>query len=222
MPILYVIAGPNGIGKTTSSYDLVPANVPIINSDEIAKEIRNSGILAANTNTQEYSNNEASRLIQEHLEKRVSFAIETNLADDHTWKFLIETQKSGYKLHVIYVSTDDLEILNRRIEARVKQGDHYVRPDIVKERYMNGLALLRHYFNIPDHLQLFDNSQTSLLKAEAEFGQIISRAESLPEWISSSYGAFFNDPKDRDVQARDLKTKDEVRALYRKGNNSAT
>ena len=40
MPTLFVVAGPNGIGKTTSSYDIVPKNIPLINSDEIAKEAR--------------------------------------------------------------------------------------------------------------------------------------------------------------------------------------
>ena len=51
MPTLYVIAGPNGIGKTTSSYDLFPANIPIVNSDEIAKEIRNETRLEKSTVT---------------------------------------------------------------------------------------------------------------------------------------------------------------------------
>ena len=37
MPTIYVIAGPNGIGKTTSSFDLLPKNVPLINSDESQK-----------------------------------------------------------------------------------------------------------------------------------------------------------------------------------------
>lgn len=41
MPALYVVAGPNGIEKTTSRYDLAPGNTPIINSDEIAKELLN-------------------------------------------------------------------------------------------------------------------------------------------------------------------------------------
>jgi predicted ABC-type ATPase len=40
MPTIYVIAGPNGIGKTTSTYDLIPQHIPIINSDEIAKEVK--------------------------------------------------------------------------------------------------------------------------------------------------------------------------------------
>jgi len=38
-PVLFVIAGPNGIGKTSSDYDFVPNNVPVINSDEIAAEL---------------------------------------------------------------------------------------------------------------------------------------------------------------------------------------
>ncbi len=63
VPELYVIAGPNGIGKTTSAFDLIPANIPIINSDEIAAAIRDAGLLS--TNTQEYSNRDANRLMAE-------------------------------------------------------------------------------------------------------------------------------------------------------------
>jgi predicted ABC-type ATPase len=79
MPTIYVIAGPNGIGKTTSSFDLLPKNIPLINSDEIAKDAREAGILSVNS--QEYSNQEAARLVDEHLNRRSSFIIETNLAD---------------------------------------------------------------------------------------------------------------------------------------------
>jgi predicted ABC-type ATPase len=109
---LYVIAGPNGIGKTTSSFDLVPMGIPIINSDGIAAAVRDAGSIK--TNAQEYSNHEALRLMNEYLQKRESFAIETNLADRDTWKFLIETQKYGYKINMIYLSTDNLALLNAR------------------------------------------------------------------------------------------------------------
>src|SRR5580658_9877809 len=101
-PVIYVIAGPNGIGKTTSNFDLIPRNTPLINSDEIAKEIKQSGLI--NVNAQEYSNREAIRIMNGYLENMHSFAIETNLADIDTWKFLLEVQKSGYRLEVIYVS----------------------------------------------------------------------------------------------------------------------
>ncbi len=47
-PVIYVIAGPNGIGKTTSDFDLVPGNIPVINSDEIAYQVKNSGLMNVN------------------------------------------------------------------------------------------------------------------------------------------------------------------------------
>src|ERR1700761_501896 len=139
MPTLYVIAGPNGIGKTTSSFDFLPANIPVINSDEIAKEARAAGLITSNT--QEYSNQEAARLVDEQINARNTFAIETNLADVETWKFLIKVQQLGYELHVKYYSTSQLKVLNDRIAIRVRLGDHFVRPDIVEQRYIDGLKL---------------------------------------------------------------------------------
>src|SRR4051812_20218309 len=115
-PVLYVLAGPNGIGKTTSTFDLVPQNTPIINSDEIAKEVRLAGLL--NVNTQEYSNREAMQLMNAHLDNRRSFVIETNLADIDTWKYLLEVQKMEYRLEIMYISTSEINILNSRIKER--------------------------------------------------------------------------------------------------------
>ena len=56
-PIIYVIAGPNGIGKTTSDFDFIPDTIPIINSDEIAAEAKRTGFITGNT--QEYAYGEA-------------------------------------------------------------------------------------------------------------------------------------------------------------------
>ena len=211
MPTLYVLAGPNGIGKTTSSYDLVPKNTPLINSDEIAKETRKAGHISVNT--QEYSNREAIRLMEEQREQRNSFAIETNLADVDTWKFLLEVQKTGYNLHVKYLSTDDLEMLNTRITERFKQGEHYVNPEIVKERYINGLNLLNHYFNKPDILELFDNSKQMIRIAEINHGQILELADSVPEWITKYLGKHLQPGLKQEKPIKDM-TFDEVRKTY--------
>lgn len=113
---LYVIAGPNGIGKTTSVYNLIPSGIPVINSDEIARQAMLAGI--AKVNTQEYSNLEAMRLVNEHIESRFSFAIETNLADEETWKFLKKAKETGYKVHLLFMCTDKIELLNTRINER--------------------------------------------------------------------------------------------------------
>jgi predicted ABC-type ATPase len=211
MPTLFVIAGPNGIGKTTSSYDLVPANISIINSDEISKEIRN--IQQSTVNLQEYANREAIRLMEEQRQQKKSFVIETNLADLETWKFLLEIQQTGYQLHILYLSTGNLEMLNSRIKERTLLGDHFVRPKIVEERYINSLNLLDHYFEKADKLQLFDNSQSLKLMAEISCGQIIFHVTPLPDWITTYLGKHFLPKLKEDKTVKDM-TIDEIRKSY--------
>lgn len=215
MPILYVIAGPNGIGKTTSSYDLIPSNIPIINSDEIAKEVRSAGIILSG-NTQEYSNREAIRLMEEQRRLNNSFAIETNLADSDTWKFLLEMQKTGYELHILYMSTDNTDILNQRIKERVLLGDHFVTPSVVEQRYINGLKLLNHYFSYPDRLQLIDNSSKVQLIADVRKGEIIHVAHKLAEWVTKYFGEHLQQKPNQDINVKDMKNIDEVKKAYRK------
>ena len=84
-----------------------------------------------NVNTQEYSNREAVRLMNDYLLNRLSFAIETNLADIDTWKFLVGVQKGGYRLEAIFIAASDVEVLNARIKERFQRGEHFIRPDIV-------------------------------------------------------------------------------------------
>ena len=212
MPTIFVIAGPNGIGKTTSFYDFLPGNIPVINSDEIAKEARAKDLISSNT--QEYSNREASRLIDEQIGKRSSFAIETNLSDVETWKFLIKLRELGYELHLVYISTDEIKLLNDRINERVLLGEHYVRPDVVEERYITGLKLLNHYFIYPDVLKLFDNSSAMTQVAEFRNGKIVSVAEQLPEWVSGYFGEFLNAESDSQISPKDLSDIDAVRRNY--------
>lgn len=213
MPTIFVIAGPNGIGKTTSTYDILPSNIPVINSDEIAKEARAAGLITSNT--QEYSNHEASRLVDEQLKNRNTFAVETNLADVETWKFLIKVQQLGYEVHVKYYSTSQLQVLNDRIAIRVQLGDHFVRPDIVEERYINGLELLDHYFNFVDVLELFDNTDSMILVGEFKRGKVVMLAEYLPEWVVRHLGRHLKPKADHNIPPGDLSDIDAVRKFYR-------
>jgi predicted ABC-type ATPase len=212
MPTIFVIAGPNGIGKTTSFYDFLPSNIPVINSDEIAKEARSKELISSNT--QEYSNREASRLIDEQINVRSSFAIETNLADVETWKFLIKLRELGYELHIVYISTDEVKLLNDRINERVLLGDHYVRPDIVEQRYVSGLKLLSHYFSYPDVLKLFDNSSVMTQIAEFRNGGIVTIAEQLPDWVMEYFGVHLKPASDSKTHLKDLSDIDAVRRSY--------
>lgn len=211
-PVLYVIAGPNGIGKTSMVYSVIPTNIPVINSDEIAKQVRTADIVKVNT--QEYSNREAQRLVQEHFQNKDTFAIETNLSDEETWKFLIGVQKTGFQLHLVFLSTDKLQTLNDRIEERVLRGEHYVRPDIVEVRYYTGLRLLKHYITFPDVVQLIDNTSplTPIASKRKDDWQVI--AANPPTWFTEYLANHFI-KQEKETAVKDLSNIEEVRQRYK-------
>jgi len=111
----------------------------------------------------------AQMKVKELVEKRASFGYETNLATSEDWKYLKDLQSLGYKINVIFISVNDTETLHKRIKNRVAIGEaHYVDPNTVVNRYENGLKLLDHHFNVPDSLEIVDNSRhlQTVIKAE--------------------------------------------------------
>lgn len=170
-PEFHVLAGPNGIGKTTG-YDLiVPKHVSYINADLIAKEIKAK---AGGLNVMDIANAEAARYFFERLAKRETFGFETNLCDLETYKSLQAAQALGYRIIIYFINTDDVDLCINRVLLRVQQGGHYVNPETVRSRYTTGLALLKYYKDFPDILMLIDNSAGELVwQAELHAGKII-------------------------------------------------
>ena len=153
-------------------------------------------------------------MVNQFLKERASFAIENNLADDDTWKFLKEVQISGCEVHLVYMSTDDLSILNFRIEQRALAGEHFVRPDIGEERYIVGLKLLNHYIEIPDVLYLIDNSASLVLAAKISKGKILTISPNLPQWIKTYILERLQKQTLENTRVKDAQTTSDVRKLY--------
>lgn len=214
-PTLYIIAGTNGVGKTTATFDFTPSQIPVINSDEIARQLKIAG-KASNINFQEIGNGEALRLTNEYLNQRITFGIETNLADVETWKFLIEVQRIGYLLHLIFICTDDLKLLNQRIKERTLRGKHFIRPDIVRERHVNGLNLLSYYLFIPEEIQFFDTSIQNKLIAHMQNRKLTVRADVLPDWFQQYILPKTNETSGNEKAAQHLESTEAVRLLYQK------
>ncbi len=52
----------------------------------------------------------------------------------------------------------------KRVELRVKQGGHYVPPDVIRRRFASGLKNFQNmYRHIVDYWQWFDNSGHTLI-----------------------------------------------------------
>ena len=209
-PIIYVLAGPNGIGKTTVNAFFIPAGVVFINADDIARQFREK---LGNVQTQELANAEALERMNQFIAKKVSFAIETNLADNDTWQFQLRLPMIGYAVHLHFLGTSDVNICIDRVKMRYLHGGHFIRPDIVKLRYENGLKLLQFYKDVPDRLFLTDNSTTAnQLCAELQKGEIVFQAPSLPSWVEF----VLNDPKQTKSSADDVTDIASIREKYRR------
>ena len=63
-PKLYIIAGPNGIGKTTTFLTQISRNIPIINADEITKQLKE---IFPHINVQELAQDETTKQINFYL-----------------------------------------------------------------------------------------------------------------------------------------------------------
>ena len=206
-PTIYVLAGANGVGKTTVNAFFIPKDVPYVNADDFAFQLRQR--LGNDVNVQELANAEALEQMNIFIAKRQTFAIETNLADTDTWQFLIGIQRLGYALHLNFFGVSDVDICINRVKNRVLQGGHYVRPDIVVARYKIGLSLLKHYKNIPNRLVLTDNTTKSINCLEMSLGEIVFQREVLPEWVKNILADIENIEKP-------YNSLDDVREKYRK------
>ncbi|MFH1672843.1 MAG: zeta toxin family protein, partial [Pseudomonadota bacterium] len=99
---LYIIAGPNGSGKTTFVRRFLPYYADCIN-------FVNADLIAAGLSpfSPDVAAIKAGKImldqIQEHIKAGHDFAIETTLAGRSYVRLLKDLKKEGYKIHLFYL-----------------------------------------------------------------------------------------------------------------------
>jgi len=160
-PNLYIIAGPNGSGKTTFVKKFLPyyANcLNFVNADLIA-----SGLSPFSP---EVAAIKAGKLMLDEIhgfwKQRADFAFETTLAGKTYVKLLKEMKGSGYRIHLYFLWLCNNKLALRRIEERVRMGGHDVDAQTVIRRFGRGIHNLFHLYKpMLDSWLLFDNSENS-------------------------------------------------------------
>ncbi|MBS1662719.1 MAG: hypothetical protein JST68_16870 [Bacteroidetes bacterium] len=207
---IYVVGGTNGVGKSTIREELLSPSIPYINADFIAKELKaqHASLMLA-----ELARQYGSEQMKKYIAQEQSFAFENNLHEAKTFQWLEEMQKKGYRIELYYIGVNNLFITTKRIQERVKRGEHHVPPDEVFARYESGLKLMRHYFNLPDKLLLIDNTNNRSTCLEAEKGTIIFQQSTQPQWVKNFIDSMQVKPP---ISVKSLNSIDEVRELYAK------
>jgi predicted ABC-type ATPase len=158
-PSLYVIAGPNGSGKTTFSKKFLPDYVEcleFVNVDLIAKGL--------SPFTPERAILQAGRIMLEQIHslgnRGIDFGFETTLAGKTYLKLLNELKQKGYSIHLFFLWIKSVKLALERIELRVQQGGHSIPEATVRRRFPRGIFNFFHeYQPIVDSWVIFDNSE---------------------------------------------------------------
>jgi predicted ABC-type ATPase len=155
---IIIIAGPNGAGKTTLAREFLPneAGCPLfVNADLIADGLSPfdpSGVAVR-----------AGRLmlkeIDRHARSGESFSFETTLAGRRYARLIPRWQRSGYRVHLIFLQLRNELLAVERVAARVRQGGHSVPEEVIRRRFKQGWRNFENiYRGLVDSWQLYDNS----------------------------------------------------------------
>jgi predicted ABC-type ATPase len=155
---LYIIAGCNGAGKTTASYNILPTILnckEFVNADEIAKGL--------SPFQPEKASFEAGRImlrrIDELLQKDVDFAFETTLATKSFAQTVRKAQEKNYTVTLLFFWLNSIELAKQRVALRVAEGGHNIPEEIIERRYQRGIKnLFDIYLPVCDNIMCFDNS----------------------------------------------------------------
>ena len=168
MPTLYILAGCNGAGKTTASKFLLPevfkATI-FINADIIAASL--------NATNPEIVALKAGRImleqIQQRLEKRETFAIETTLATRSYFNLVRQAQLLEFEVVLLFYFLPSAEMAMERVRLRVSKGGHNIPSEVIERRYFLGIRYFFDYIKLVDRWYIYENSQSPPLKiAEGE------------------------------------------------------
>ena len=179
---LYVIAGCNGAGKTTASFNILPEILDckeFVNADEIAR-----GLSPFNIDSVVI---ESGRLMLKRIEELMveghDFAFETTLSSRSYVSKLKRAQERGYRVTLLFYWLDSIELAKRRVELRVEEGGHNIPVDVIERRYIKGIRnLFNLYLPICDYSMVFDNSKSDpvlIFDKEAESDLNINDEERL-------------------------------------------
>ncbi len=134
MPTLYIIAGPNGVGKTTFADRYLPdeaKQLEFVNADLIARGL--------SPYDPESAAMEAGRIaltrIRELISNRTAFTWETTMSGKTAVVWLRQAREAGYVLKTYFLWVPNPETTIRRIRQRVVEGGHDIKEEVSRRRF---------------------------------------------------------------------------------------
>ncbi|MDR2908244.1 MAG: zeta toxin family protein, partial [Bacteroidales bacterium] len=140
-PVLIVIAGPNGSGKTSITSKILKhewtESCVYINPDEIAqKKFGDWNSLEAVHKAVAFAQKQREKCIA----KNESLIFETVLSSPEKVDFIVDAKQKGYFVRLFFVCTNSPQINAFRVATRVLKGGHDVPISKIISRYSKSIT----------------------------------------------------------------------------------
>lgn len=186
-PVLIVIAGPNGSGKTSVTSRILHhewmENAVYINPDIIAQE------KFGDWNSKE-AVMQAVRYCEELREKCLvehkSLIFETVLSVEDKLDYILRAKEAGFFIRFFFVCTEHPTINASRIARRVMEGGHDVPITKIISRYNKSIANCCIVSEFVDRTYIYDNSIEDMdakLLFRLNNGKLVKKyVDNIPRW----------------------------------------
>ena len=187
-PVMCIVAGPNGSGKTTTTEQLLKnewgADSLYINPDNIAKDTYGDW---NSTEAVLKAAQKATEQRYECLKNGTDFVFETVFSSAEKIDFILKAKDAGFFIRIFYVCTESPLININRIAQRYLNGGHEVPISKTISRYYSSLKNISRAIKIADRVYLYDNSVENAapkLILRTSDGIIAKQyTNDLPDWV---------------------------------------
>ena len=204
-PLLLLLAGSNGAGKSTYIKSEDFKNVLNVLKDRfnimplkpyqfINPDIISISHLMINPEIDETAANlwavqEIEKSINKYFNLCKGFAIETVLSTDKYIKYVEEAKSKGYITALIYIGLDSPETAIKRVRMRVKTGGHDVSEDKIRKRFNNSINNIKYFVKLTNfsiiHSNIGDANHYEII-AVGYNGKVEIKDEKTLSWINKA------------------------------------
>jgi predicted ABC-type ATPase len=189
-PVLIIIAGPNGSGKTTITSRILRhewlEGAIYVNPDQVAQERFGDW-------NSDKAVKQAAQYCEEQREQCLrdgqSLIFETVLSSEGKVDFIRRAREAGYFIRLFFVATSHPTINAARIAQRVMEGGHDVPIAKVISRYYKSILNCKRCISLADRVYVYDNSiddADARLLFRMTDGQLFKQyTDDIPEWATT-------------------------------------
>lgn len=184
-PWFWIIAGPNGVGKSTWAISKesveIFGEIPVLNPDHFTEPYTSSPVSLVTAGRRIFR--EIKSLVSAHQ----SFAVETTLSGSQYFRLGKNLKQRGWKIGAVFIGVEGEDACIGRVEERRLGGGHDVPVADIIRRYHRSYQHIPQLLDLSEYMIILDNSYTYQQVLEKHKEEILIK-EHPPAWLRTTLG----------------------------------